>query len=107
MLGIYPLRPVVSGETRWKAAYDANPISMNLTSAWMSPSEARTLLAAGATFEAVALLDGAGEDLAAELSRGKTRIERVQSGDIGEDPSAIHERLKDSARRGVFQAAGG
>jgi hypothetical protein len=107
MLGIYPLRPVVSALPQWKAAYDVNPSSINLTSEWLSPAEARALLAAGASFEAVVLLDGAGDDLARDLAAvGKTRVERMRIDGDGEF-RAIHERLKDPARRGVFQTAGG
>jgi hypothetical protein len=106
MLGIYPLRPVVSAQPQCKAAYDASPSSINLTSEWLSPSEARELLAAGASFEAVVLLNGAGDDLAERLAGGKTRVERMWIDGDGEFRS-IHAQLKDPARRGVFQTAGG
>jgi hypothetical protein len=108
MLGIYPLRPVVSAEARWKAAYDASPASINLTSEWMSPSEARALLAAGAAFEAVVLLNGAGDDLVEALrAAGKTRVQRMRIDGDSREFAGIHEQLKEPARRGVFQMAGG
>lgn len=67
MQGIYPLRPVVCDEPHWKAVYDSHPGSIQIASACVSTSEAQGLLADGARFEAIVLLNGAGEGLLEKL----------------------------------------
>jgi hypothetical protein len=81
MLGVYPLRPVVCDEPHWQAVYDNHPASVQLASACISTREALGLLADGAAFESVVLLNGAGEGLPAELAvrqQGAVPVERVR-----------------------------
>lgn len=114
MLGVYPLRPVVCDEPRWKAAYDEHPVSIQLASACISTPEAKRLLAEGAQFEAVLLLNGAGaelidelkarlgEDRDIELPVDRVRLNRKWPGSI----EVLHDRLAERRRNGFFAGGG-
>lgn len=116
MLNVYPLRPVVSDEPRWKAAYDAHPASIDFASACVSSLEAGSLLAQGAEFEAVVLLDGAGERFAEDLAARqaalhadrRTLVVRLSlPGSEAQPIERIHRCLEGEALSGFFEAAGG
>jgi hypothetical protein len=105
---------VVCDEPRWKAAYDEHPTSIQLASACISTPEAKRLLADGAQFEALVLLNGAGEELVAELKARlgseerdiefpveRVRVNRRWPGSI----EVLHDRL--SERPGSEFFAGG
>jgi hypothetical protein len=106
---------VITDDPGWKSLYNQHPDSVNLTSACISSDEAKKLLAAGAVFEAVVLLNDAGEELLAQLSPEqlehpdlKTRVERIKVGESNlESVSMIHDYLKDKPQSGFFQTAGG
>jgi hypothetical protein len=89
----------VCDEPQWKAAYDDHPTSVQLASACISTSEAGRLLAEGAAFESVVLLNGAGAGLDAELAalRGDgMRVNRLQLHRKGSGSlERIHGQLAD------------
>jgi hypothetical protein len=115
MLGVYPLRPVITDDPLWKSVYDGHPDSVNLTSECITAGEARSLLDEGAVFEAVVLLNDAGEHLLDRLRPGdaepvepRMRIERVRIEAPGPDAVArIHDYLKDGPPSLFFQSDGG
>jgi hypothetical protein len=115
MLSVYPLKPVITDDLSWKSVYDRHPDSVGLTSACITPGEAQRLLAEGATFEAVLLLDDAGEELAEKLAPvpGEhpdmaPRIERLKLKERNADSVAlIHDYLRDKPQSAFFQTAGG
>jgi hypothetical protein len=115
MLSVYPLKPVITEDPAWKSVYDRHPDSVSLTSACITPGEAERLLDEGAIFDAVVLLNDAGEELIGKLVPDeidhpdmKTRIERLKLGEKSTDSiSRIHDYLKDKPQSGFFQSAGG
>jgi hypothetical protein len=95
MLGIYPLKPVVCDEPRWKAIYDRHPESVQMASACVSADEVRSLLAQGARFEAIVLLNGAGEGLpvSSDMPVERLRIDAGRPGAVGEVHDALTDRV--------------
>jgi hypothetical protein len=106
---------VITDDLSWKSVYDKHPESIGLTSACITPIEAERLLAEGAVFEAVVLLDDAGEDFARKLAPGEAhdpdsapRVERVRLAERNADAvKRVHDYLKDRPQSGFFQTAGG
>jgi hypothetical protein len=114
MLGVYPLKPVITEDPQWKSVYDDHPDSVNLTSACLTAGEASKLLDAGAVFEAVVLLNDAGEQLIERIAPSEAahpeelpRVERLRLEERSLDALArIHDYLRDGPQV-FFQAAGG
>jgi len=112
---VYPLKPVITDDPTWKSVYDDDPESVNLTSACISTREAKGLLAEGAVFETVVLLNDAGEDLVEQIApKGAehpdlvTRVERLCLADRSPESVAfIHDYLKDQPMNSVFFGTGG
>lgn len=115
MLSVYPLKPVITEDLSWKSVYDKHPDSVGLTSACITTAEAKKLLAEGATFEAVLLLDDAGEELAEKLAPvpgehpdAAPRVERLKLKERNVAAVAlIHDYLRDKPQGGFFQTSGG
>ena len=115
MLGVYPLRPVITDDPTWKPVYDAHPESMTLTSECITTGEARSLLDEGAVFEAVVLLNDAGEQLLDRLrptdidhAGPRARIERVRVEERTLDAvGRIHDYLREGLPSLYVQSDGG
>lgn len=116
MLDVYPLKPVISDDPTWKAVYDDHPESISLTSACLTPAEARRLVAEGAVFDTVVVLNEAGADFFDQLARKQaaenpeqaTRVERVSLVErSAESIQRIHDYLRDQPFSEYFQTAGG
>lgn len=72
MHNLYPLKPVISCDPLLAQRYNADPQSVLLTSACLTSAEATTLLAQGAIFQDIVLVNGAGEDVVALLGDANT-----------------------------------
>lgn len=106
---------MITDDPQWKCVYDEDPESVNLTSACLSAEEMRQLLDAGAVFEIVLALNGAGEDLIERIVPAQadhpdlsTRIERLRLADRSPESVAfIHDYLKDQPMNSAFFGTGG
>jgi len=95
--------------------YNDHPGSHNLVSKCLSPQEALTLIDAGAVFESVVLIDGAGEELVSRINPSGSadinfapKIERLALGDASPEAiTRIHVRLQDQSISSVFFNFGG
>jgi hypothetical protein len=115
MLATYPLKPVITVNPLLVSRYNGHPSSHNLVSKCITPQEAEQLLDAGAVFESVVLVDGAGEDLIGRINPSGSadvnfapRIDRLRLDEASEDPVVrIHVKLQDQSISSVFFNFGG
>lgn len=63
MLHAYPIKPIISSDKQLAANYNNDPKSAHLLSACLTPTEAADLLAQGAVFQDLVLVNGEGEEL--------------------------------------------
>lgn len=72
MYNLNPVRPVITNNAALASDYNSHPESSFLASACLTPQEASDLIAGGASFETVILVNGDGEEIPGQLV-GTTR----------------------------------
>jgi hypothetical protein len=111
VLGIYPLKPVITSNRAFAALYDLHPHSLFHISGCLTPSEAESLIDQGAVFDTVVLLNGEGEELIARLTTDVdpqdqrfSRVERIDAPVIDVHAvGRVHLVLRDVGVRDMFQ----